>query len=61
MFLHIYELEVEGNEPKSFQSVQYNLQTLPETVILTLWCPCSPSTVNWYQLASRLGVRHCVY
>ena len=20
-----------------------------------LWCPCSPSSVNWFQLASRLG------
>ena len=58
--LHIYELEVKENEPKSFQSVQFNLQTLPETVILTLWCPCPPSTVNWYQLASGLGVRWCV-
>ena len=23
--------------------------------LLTFWCPCSPSSVNWYQLASGLG------
>ena len=26
---------------------------------LTLWSPCSPSSVNWYQLASWQGVRSC--
>ena len=44
---------------------------IPETTdFLTISCGqasnalvslCSPSSVNWYQLASRLGVRHCVH
>ena len=29
--------------------------------LLMLGCPCSLSSVNWYQLASRLGVRYCVH
>ena len=27
--------------------------------IVVTQCPCSPSSVNWYQLASGLGVRYC--